>query len=177
MTVVRCAAVGLGIAAALTLVACSGSEKNATSSSPPTVSTSSTASSASGGGPLTAAARQEITRAYELFFDTKTPLNTSIASLQHGPAFRQAVNQEGNTPIAQGVTAKVSAIHAQSADVAAVTFSLISGGQPLLADTHGYAVREGGKWKVAAQTFCSLLTSNGNPPKACSDPAITALPQ
>ncbi|HKC27174.1 MAG TPA: hypothetical protein VKB75_04105 [Jatrophihabitans sp.] len=179
MTVaVRRAAVGLSIAAALAVGACSSSGKKAPSSSPPAGSTSSIASSTAGGGEqLSAAARQQISRAYEQFFDSKTPLNTSVAALQHGSVFRSAVDQEGNTQVAQGVTAKVTATHAQSADVAAVTFSLLSAGRPLLADTHGYAVLEGGKWKVAAQTFCSLLTLNGNPPKACSNPAITALPK
>jgi hypothetical protein len=37
-------------------------------------------------------------------------------------------------------------------------------------------VRENGKWKVAAQTFCTLLVLEGTAPPACKDPAITALP-
>jgi len=40
----------------------------------------------------------------------------------------------------------------------------------------GKAVREGNTWKVSAQTFCALLTLQGNPPSACSDANVTALP-
>ena len=49
--------------------------------------------------------------------------------------------------------------------------------EPLLPDADGYAVRINGSWKVAATTFCSLLTLQGDSAPACKDPSVTALPQ
>jgi hypothetical protein len=37
-------------------------------------------------------------------------------------------------------------------------------------------VKEGGKWKVSAGTFCQLLTLQNAAPKQCSDSSITAFP-
>jgi hypothetical protein len=51
-----------------------------------------------------------------------------------------------------------------------------SNGKPALPGASGLAVRQGGKWKVAAQTFCQLLTLQGDAPHACNDPKITAVP-
>jgi hypothetical protein len=99
-----------------------------------------------------------------------------MSVLQHGTKFRAALQAESKSPSAQNITAAVSAVQMQSADVALVTFTLKQNGSPLLPNTHGYAVREGGKWKVAAQTFCSLLQLQGTAPSICSDKSITALP-
>jgi len=56
-----------------------------------------------------------------------------------------------------------------------VTFTIASGGVKL-PNTHGYAVKEGSQWKVAAQTFCNLLQLQGNSPTICKDSSVTALP-
>jgi hypothetical protein len=47
----------------------------------------------------------------------------------------------------------------------------------MLKDQTGYAVKEGGTWKVAEYTFCGLLTLQGNPPAACKEPAATQAPK
>jgi hypothetical protein len=99
-----------------------------------------------------------------------------MAVLQHGTKFRKTLIAESHSPNAQNVSAKVSASSAQSANVAKVTFTLLSGGSPLLPNASGFAVREDGKWKVAAQTFCGLLTAEGSAPPLCQNAAITALP-
>ena len=64
-----------------------------------------------------------------------------------------------------------------SGSVLAVTFTITNSGTPLLSNIKGFAVQEGGTWKVAAATFCVLLKLEGSPPAACSDSSITALPQ
>lgn len=112
---------------------------------------------------------------YKLFFDTNTSLAKSMNVLQHGPTFRATLISESKSPSAVDITAKVSAVRLVSNDVAKVTFTLYSGKNTLLPDTHGYAVRERGSWKVAAQTFCALLTLEGTAPPACKDKSITAL--
>lgn len=175
----------LVVAAALVVSACSssggtggattpaGSASSPPASSPPA---SSQPASSPASATLDAAAKAEISNAYKVFFDTNTPLAASVAVLQHGDKFRQALNAESKSPSAQNITAKVSAVAAQSAKVAVVTFTIKSGTSVLLPNTHGFAVLEGGKWKVAAQTFCNLLTLEGTAPAVCKDTAITALP-
>ncbi len=174
---IRRAVLCAGLALTTALAGCSGSDKKTDGSTPPTSGgTSGSSPSSGGGGSLDAAAKAEITRAFKAFYDTKTPLAKSMAVLQHGATFRKTLIAESNSPSAKGITAKVSAIKSQSANVAAVTFSLFSLGNSLLPDISGYAVREGGKWKVAAQTFCNLLTLENTAPPACKDESITALP-
>src|SRR5438270_97129 len=136
MTVpLRRAAACLTIVLALAVTGCSSSSKK---------NPSGANSTSAGGGSLTAADTAEITHAYKLFLDTNTPLGASTAILQHGTLFRQALIKESKDPAAKNITAKVSAVQAQSANVAKVTFTIYSGESVLLPNTHGFAVREGG---------------------------------
>jgi hypothetical protein len=64
----------------------------------------------------------------------------------------------------------------QSAVVAVATFNLMSAGQTVLTNTPGYAVKDAGKWKVAAGTYCGLLKLQNSAPKQCDDATITAFP-
>lgn len=173
MTVpLRRGAACLAVALALAVTGCSSSAKKTPGGS----SSNSSSSSAGGGGSLTAADVAEITRVYKMFFDTNTPLGASMAILQHGSLFRQALIKESNDPSAKQITAKVSAAKAQNANLAVVTFTIYSGTTTLLPNTHGYAVREGGHWQVAAYTFCSLLQLEGTAPTVCKKHSVTALP-
>jgi hypothetical protein len=122
-----------------------------------------------------ARAKAEITKAYTEFFSSTSPESASV--LQHGRAFTKVLAQQAKAPPVPDLSATVSKIVQQSPDVAAVTFSVLSKGSPLLADTPGYAVRENGTWKVAAATFCALLQLQNSAPAACSDTSITALPR
>jgi hypothetical protein len=161
----------LTLAAAIALSGCSSSAKKGD-----TGANSAPASASSGGGAPDSATTRAITSSFKIFFDTNTSLDDSVAVLQHGPTFRKTLDAESNSPAAKDITAIVSKVKVQSANVAMVTFTIKTGAQDLLPNTHGYAVREGGKWKVAAQTFCSLLTLEGTAPPACKDSSITALP-
>jgi hypothetical protein len=117
-----------------------------------------------------------ITQAYEVFFSNNSTTPQSQAALQHGEKFTAALDAEGTSSYATKSSATVSKVVVLSPNSADVTFSVISNGVAVLKDTPGKAVREGGTWKVAAQTFCALLTLQGNPPSACSDSSVTALP-
>jgi hypothetical protein len=177
-----------GIALTTVLTGCSSSGGNLTSSSAPATTTSPATSSApassspannappTGGAPADAATKTAVTHAFSVFFDTKTSLTASMAVLQHGEKFRQALIAQGKNPAAKGINAKVTAVQLPSAHVAYVTYNLMSGSSPLLSGTHGYAVKDGGKWKVAAATFCGLLQLQNTAPPACNDPTIIALP-
>jgi hypothetical protein len=122
-----------------------------------------------------AATTQTISRVFKVFFDTTTSLAKSVTVLQHGPAFRTTLTKESNSPSAVNITAKVSAVKLVDKNLAKVTFTIYSGKSTLLPDTSGYAVREGGNWKVAAQTFCALLNLEGTAPPACKDKSFTSL--
>lgn len=154
----------------LCLAACSSSKKTPaatrTSSSPP--------SSASGTG--SAADIAAIKTAYTELFAEKTPLDTSVADLQDGEAFRSTLVSQGKSSLAAQASATVSKVVVTSPNRASVTFSILINGSPILPNQSGYAVRENGKWKVAGTTFCGLLTAEGNPPAACKLAAATALP-
>jgi hypothetical protein len=120
--------------------------------------------------------RAAISRAYAALFGTKSTLAQSVDSLQNGPSFKQAIVAESRKPAAKGSGAKVTAVVMQSANVAKVTFTVYSNGKPALPGAGGLAVRQGGKWKVAAQTFCQLLTLSNDAPRTCNNPKITAVP-
>src|ERR1700744_5119372 len=108
---------------ALTVVAagCSSSAKKSPPSSPPGGTQSATSTQ---GGSLTSADKTAISRAFAVFFNTDTSLAASMKVLQNGPAFRQALITETNSPGAQHITASVSSVVAKSANLATVTFTL-----------------------------------------------------
>jgi hypothetical protein len=168
----RAAAV-LAAASAVTLSACSSSTAHQPATSPPATSAPATAPST--GSAASPAILRAIKVAYRDFFSSTTTVARSQAVLQHGATFHTVLVQESNSPQSSNVQVTVTGARLVSPDTAAVTFTLKAGGVSL-PNSQGYAVREGGTWKVAAKTFCSLLEIQGKPPSACSDPAITALP-
>jgi hypothetical protein len=124
------------------------------------------------GSTITAAVR----KAYEVAFSSKTSIAQSRDALQHGDVFTATLREQAGSPHGQQSTASVSSVRLASPSVADVRFSITSNGVTALTDVPGKAVREDGRWKVAAATFCQLLDLEGSAPKACDDPKITALP-
>ncbi|HEY5248892.1 MAG TPA: hypothetical protein VIJ15_10655 [Dermatophilaceae bacterium] len=59
---------------------------------------------------------------------------------------------------------------------ATVVYSILLSGTPVLVDTTGAAVRDGGRWKVAGATFCGLLSAQGVQPPACARVAAMSAP-
>jgi hypothetical protein len=182
------AAARVGVAAVLTAAALAGCSSSghpaAGGSSGPGTSAPAGGSSAPGTGagtgpasgtPADAATTTAITKAYRDFFDSTSTTPQSEAALQHGAAFHETLVEQGKTSYSQHSGVQVGAISVRG-PVADVTFTITGNGAPLLSDVRGFAVQEGGRWKVAAKTFCTLLKLEGTPPPACSDPSITALP-
>jgi hypothetical protein len=157
--------------------ASSAAASSAPASSPAVSSSAAVSAPAqSGGATADGSTTTAVRTAYVTFFNSKTALATSQTFLQHGAVFKAALATQAKSPAAKGLSATVSKVVLQSPDLANVTFTLLGSGKPLLPDTPGYAVKEDGSWKVAAGTFCALLTLESAAPKACSDSAITALP-
>jgi Tfp pilus tip-associated adhesin PilY1 len=152
------------------LTACSGSKAKSSSSTTPTTTAASQGSSGN------AADVAAIKDAYRLLFAISTPLDKSVSLLQDGEAFRATLTEESKTTYAKQASATVSKVDVTSPNRATVTFSILLNGSPILPNQKGYAVREGGVWKVAGVTFCGLLAAQGNPPAACTRPAATSLP-
>ena len=186
---VHFAVTGLIVAAACAcLSACSSGGGTASSSAARNSSTAATESGSpssaaatvattGAGTPADAMAKAAITKAYQDFFDYQSTAAQSEDALQDGTRFATVLAQQGQQSYAQKSAATVSAASLLSPDTARVTFTVTVGGQPLLPDATGYAVRIGGDWKVAATTFCGLLKLQGDKVDACNDPAVTALPQ
>ena len=165
---IRQGALGAGLILITALGGCSSS--GAGGGSP---ETSGSTGSAGGQSP----AERQIARTYVQFFNTDTSLRKSVSQLlQHGPAFRSSLIKESNSPNAVNITAKVSDVKIVGKKLAKVTFTIYSGKTTLLPDTHGFAVIESGRWKVAAHTYCQLLTLEGSAPSVCKDKSFTALP-
>ncbi len=157
-----------------------GTATGSGASTPSTGSTSaggSPSASGTGGSPADAATTKSIAQAYSAFFNPKASLAVAEQNLQHGTVFKAALLAQAHDPQAQGISARVTSVTLLSPNSAAVRFDLLSGGKPLLPNNPGNAVREDGRWKVAAETFCQLIQVSGqHPPAACSDPKITGLP-
>lgn len=173
----RRAALCAGLAVATGLAGCSSSGGNG---SPGTSGSAGGGACArvSPGRPVTSHGSQQkaVTEVFHLFFSTATSLSRSMAVLQHGKTFCGALQAESNSSYGkQKTSAQVSGVRIKNPKLATVTFTIRVGGHVVLPHSHGYAVKEGGHWKVAAQTFCQLLTLEGTAPAACKDKSITAL--
>ncbi len=162
----------LGLALAMTVVACSSSSSTSasTSSSSPAASSpaaSSAAPSGSGTGSTSGAAAQ-ITANWEKFFNSSTPTSQKVALLQHGSLFTAAIN--GMSSLVSGLGAKVTGVTVNSATSATVNYNLTAGGSSLLSGQTGKAVYENGVWKVGDASLCGLLklAPGGTVPSVCN---------
>lgn len=117
-----------------------------------------------------------VTAAYATFFGGSKDPKRLAAVLQNGDKLAAVIAQGLKSPMLGGLTAKVSNVSLVNPHLATVTFTLLSHGSPLVANTIGKAVLVDGTWKVAAYTYCGLLSSAGPAPAACKAPGVTTLP-
>jgi Flp pilus assembly protein TadD len=139
-------------------------------------SSAASTSPASSGTPADASTTRQITAAYQAFFDGRSTTAQSEAALQNGAAFHAALVQQSKNSHASGSGVKVDAVSVNG-DLGFVTYTITQNGAPLLSHARGYALRQGGRWKVAAITFCTLLQLQGGAPITCNNPTLTSLPQ
>jgi hypothetical protein len=167
------------VAVAATLAGCGGSTNGSRSPADRSSTARDPASVSTGAGraaPADPATRAAVATAYRVLFSYRSTSQQSQDALQHGDRFAAVLDEQSENGYAENAAATVTSVRLVSPDVARVVFTISSGGSALLKDTPGVAVREGGTWKVAAQTFCALLGLEGAPPAACNDPSVTALP-
>ena len=124
-------------------------------------------------------ARADIAAAFHDAFDGSAPEPAKLAAIQDGVRM-QALTRQSKEWVQQfGFTAEqlagtsISVLDASFIDEthAIVRFTLsIPGHGVILADRVGYAVVDGGRWKVALRTVCDLLSLNGRGARCPPDP-------
>jgi hypothetical protein len=141
------------------------------SSGPSAPGTTGTTEPASGQGAVAA-----VTAAYSTLFDLANPaVDPKVAVVQDGGSLRSTLSAELHSSLAKlAKGATVTAVQVQSASdcagqglpsvCATVDYNILSAaGKPLFpAASKGYAVYSGGKWLVAKETICGLLSLAGS---------------
>jgi endonuclease/exonuclease/phosphatase family metal-dependent hydrolase len=143
----------------MAVLACSTSSSQrataGTATFPTTTTTTATASMAD------AATTTAITSAYQLLFDGTNPdLQARLGALEDSelmrPVFMAQYQQTKN--ISPRIKVRIDGISMRGADNAAVTYSLLLDGNPVLDHLPGGAIRSGNAWLVTRRTFCDVAT-------------------
>lgn len=111
-----------------------------------------------------AAATAEITQAWQRFFDHRSTLAERQDLLEDGATYAAALEARSKDPLQAAATASVHAVTFTDADHATVTYDVLLSGQVALAGAEGIAVRQGGRWKVSAESFCALVSLGATEP-------------
>ncbi len=143
---------------AVGIAACGSSNNSGASSSPSASAPATSAPATSASAPASGSAAALITANWEKFFNPKTPVAQRIALLQNGQVFASVIRAQAGSSLASSATAKVTKVTVTSPTQAKVTYSILIGGSPALANQSGVAVLQGGTWKVGLASFCGLLT-------------------
>jgi len=99
-----------------------------------------------------------------------------VSLLQDGQAFASIIRAQAGGGLASQATAKVTKVTVITPAQAAVTYTILLAGQPVLKNQSGTAVNQGGTWKVGVASFCGLLSlenggSTSSLPAACKSAA------
>jgi hypothetical protein len=101
------------------------------------------------------AAKAAITAVYTQFFSA--PIPKAMTLLQGGPTLTKAFQIANKLKGKAVESAKIDTVTITGASTANVTYDLSANGKVLLPGSDGKAVFDGGRWKVAKQTFCTLV--------------------
>jgi hypothetical protein len=163
----------LALAVALGLTACGGSSSGGGTAPSTSPSATATTTASPGGQPADpAAAKAEITRVWEKFFNSSTKGGAAASLLedgdQLGAALKLAAKEDRQTKLDR--RAKVKSISFFDASTANVTWTLLNKTTPVLDNASGQAKLINGHWLVSKLTFCTLveLGNNGKPVPGCS---------
>lgn len=118
---------------------------------------SSTAAKTTPSPSATQAAAAQVKSDWQRFFAGTTPAAQKIALLQNGQQFAKTIQAQAASPIGQGVQAQVTSVKILSPTKAAVTYTILIAGKPVLKNATGQAVLQNGSWKVGAASFQGLL--------------------
>jgi len=165
----RAAGRGTAALAALVLViapvlaACSDKSGGGSESAPPTPSVAKTTTSAPATAPADpAAAKQEVTKNWQKFFDPKTSLAEKQKVLENGEKMTPVLKAFSGDKRGGQVQAQVQKIEFTSPTQATVTYALTLNGATALPNASGTSVEQGGTWKVSVNTLCALVQLSGD---------------
>ena len=164
------------LAAGLAACSSSGNSSSSGASSSPSSAPSSSAPASSASPASSSGAASTIATNWATFFNAKTPVAKRVSLLQDGQTFQSIIKSQAGSGLAASATAKVTKVTMVSPTQAKVTYSILIGGQPALANQAGVAVLQDGTWKVGLASFCGLLAvENGGKtsglPAACKSAA------
>jgi hypothetical protein len=164
------------LAAGLAACSSSGNSSSSGASSSPSSAPSSSAPVSSASPASSSGAASTIAANWATFFNAKTPVAKRVSLLQDGQTFQSIIKSQAGSGLAASATAKVTKVTMVSPTQAKVTYSILIGGQPALANQAGVAVLQDGTWKVGLASFCGLLAvENGGKtsglPAACKSAA------
>src|SRR5215472_1237598 len=97
---------------------------------------------------------------WQTFFNGTVPIPRRLGLLQDSQRFSSFVKSEEKTSLGALVLAasgKVTKVAVTAPGKASVTFTILLGGKPIAKNLSGTAVYSGGRWLVAASSFCGLL--------------------
>jgi len=167
------AACGSGAKSATTTASSTTSTSEATTA-PSTTSTTTAVNTTAANSSTTAATgdQADITKAVMLFFDGSNPnVDAKVAVLENGEKYRSMLVDAAKDPTAQTLSTKVKSVEVldaagcQAAGVAApcakVVHDLFAGDFPAFSGQVSYAVNVGGKWMVAAKSWCAIVALGG----------------
>jgi hypothetical protein len=141
----RSLAIAGAIVAVLAAAACSSSSSSSTSAGtqiPVTNSTGPSASASGGGsGTGTSTGTAALIKAnWEKFFASSTPESERVKLLQNGDKFASAIHDFAGSPLAQGVSSKVTDVSGITATSATVTYDIDAAGQTMASKQAGKSV-------------------------------------
>jgi len=97
---------------------------------------------------------------WQTFFNGTVPIPRRLGLLQDSQRFASFVRSEAKTSLGALVLAasgKVTKVAVTAPGKASVTFTILLAGKPIAKNLSGTAVYSGGRWLVAASSFCGLL--------------------
>jgi hypothetical protein len=152
-------AIGAGLAA------CSSSSST-TSSAPSSPAAAAPSAPSTGSG---SSAEKTIAANWTAFFSPKTPVDKRVGLLQNGSTFASVIRAQASSSLASEASAQVTKVTVTSPSQAAVTYTILLAGTPVLKNQKGVAVYQDGTWKVGVASFCGLLTveNSGKTPSVC----------
>ena len=136
--------------AVVPLAGCGGGDSDTKASATPTASATAPSD--------VTTAQAEVKTSWTAFFDGASAPAERTTLVQGGADLAAALALAAKDPNARKTTARVDGVVFTSPTEATVTYTLLSGGTPVLKGATGTAVLEGGTWKVSKQTFCGLVS-------------------
>jgi hypothetical protein len=141
--------------------ASSSPSSSASASASPSASSSPSASasaSSAGSQPADpAAAKAEITKNWEAFFNAKTSTSERLKLLQNGQVLAPAIGVLSQSSRGQAASSTVTSVTFTSASTARVGYTISLGGRVVLPNGTGESVLDNGTWKVGTKSLCGLL--------------------